>query len=40
MKCSGTLMELLFEDLFKSYNSILKTILGKELYKRKGNFAV
>jgi DNA-directed RNA polymerase III subunit RPC2 len=29
MKSSGTLIELLFEDLFKSYNSQLKTLLNK-----------
>ncbi len=29
MKSSGTLIELLFEDLFKSYNSQLQTLLNK-----------
>lgn len=29
MKCAGNLIELLFEDLFKSYNAQLKTVLNK-----------
>lgn len=29
MKSSGTIIELLFEDLFKSYKSQLETILNK-----------
>lgn len=38
MRCAGNLLELLFEDLFKSLNATISNILKKELGKANCKF--
>lgn len=40
MRCAGQMLELMFEDKFKLFNSMISTFLKKELGKFKGGKSV